>query len=452
MRAAGPSAGGPQQRRQDVSKQATKTTRTIKVGYLARVEGEGALYIKVRGDRVEDVRLEIFEPPRLFEAFLRGRHFSEAPDITARICGICPIAYQMSAIHAIEKALGVTIPPEIRALRRLFYCGEWIESHALHVYLLHAPDFLGYEDAIQMARDHKPVVEQGLRLKKIGNHLVSVLGGREIHPISACVGGFYRAPTRAELAALRDDFEWALEASLAAVRWSASLEYPDFEQDYEFVALRHPDEYPLNEGRLVSNRGLDIDVAEYEEHFAEQHVKHSHALQSVLRQRGSYMVGPLARVNLNFDRLPEVARQAAAECGFQVPCRNPFRSLQARALELVFACHEALRIIEQYQPPAASRVDAAPRAGSGCAITEAPRGILYHRYELAEDGRILTARIVPPTSQNQRRMEDDLRALAPQLLAEPPERMTWRCEQAVRNYDPCISCATHFLRVHLERE
>lgn len=434
-----------------MSKSAPKTSRTVKVDYLARVEGEGALYLRLRGERVEDVKLKIFEPPRMFEAFLRGRHFCEAPDITARICGICPIAYQMSAIHAIERALEVRIPPEIRALRRLFYCGEWIESHALHVYLLHAPDFLGYEDAVQMARDHRGAVEQGLRLKKIGNHLVSVLGGREIHPISACVGGFYRAPTRAELEALVDDLKWALDASLATVRLTAGFEYPDFEQDYEFVALRHPEEYPLNEGRLVSNCGVDIDAAEYEDYFVEQHVKHSNALQSLVRARGSYMVGPLARINLNFDRLPEAARQAASECGFRVPCRNPFRSIQARALELVFACQEALDIIAAYQPPAAPRVEVEPRAGVGWAITEAPRGILYHRYQIAGDGRILQARIVPPTSQNQKRMEDDLRALAPQLVPLSPEQMTWRCEQAVRNYDPCISCATHFLRLQLER-
>ncbi len=431
---------------------ASKTTRTIKVDYLARVEGEGALYIKLRGDRVEDVKLKVFEPPRLFEAFLRGRHFMEAPDITARICGICPIAYQMSAAHAIERALGIRVPPAVRTLRRLFYCGEWIESHALHVFLLHAPDFLGYQDAIEMARQHRELVELGLRLKKIGNHLVAVMGGREIHPISACVGGFYRVPSRAELTALKPDLEWALEASLETLRWTSKLEYTDFEQDYEFVSLRHPEEYPLNEGRLVSNYGLDIDAAEFEDHIIEQHVKHSNALQAVLRQRGSYMVGPLARVNLNFDRLPEVARQAAEECGFAPPCRNPFRSIQARALELIFACHEALRIIDAYEPPAEPHVTATPREGRGCAITEAPRGILYHRYSLAQDGRILSARIVPPTSQNQRRIEDDLRALVPLLMAEPPERLTWRCEQAVRNYDPCISCATHFLRVHIERE
>ena len=427
-------------------------TRTIKVENLARVEGEGSLHIKFRGDRVADVKLRIFEPPRFFEAFLRGRHFSEAPDIVARICGICPIAYQMSAIHAMEQALGIRIDPAVRILRRLFYCGEWIESHALHVFLLHAPDFLGFQDAIQMATAHRPMVEQCLRLKKIGNRIITLLGGREIHPVSAAVGGFYKTPASSQIRSLEEDLKWALDASLDAVKLTAGFEFPDFEQEYEFVALTHPEEYPFNEGRLVSNRGLNIDAAEYEDHFLEQHVKHSTALHSVVRGRGSYLVGPLARFNLNFERLPAMAREAALAAGLKPPVRNPFRSIVVRAVELVFACAEALRIVREYEPPPQPRVDAVARRSVGQAITEAPRGILYHRYSLDENGVILGAKIVPPTSQNQKRIEEDLREFAPQIAAWPIEEATWKCEQAIRNYDPCISCATHFLRVKLEKE
>ncbi|HXN46082.1 MAG TPA: Ni/Fe hydrogenase subunit alpha [Bryobacteraceae bacterium] len=426
--------------------------KTIKVDMLTRVEGEGALQIKFRGERVEDVKLTIFEPPRMFEAFLRGRHAFEAPDITARICGICPIAYQMSAVHAIEKALGVKVDPAVRELRRLFYCGEWIESHALHIYMLHAPDFLGYADAIEMARDHPEKVNQALRLKKIGNHLMTVLGGREIHPISVCVGGFYKVPTRAELRELVEDLKWARETAIETVRLVSTFPFPDFEQDYEFVALSHRDEYPLNKGRLVSNKGLDIEASEYEEHFFEQHVKHSNALQSQLRKRGSYLVGPMARFNLNYDKLPESARQVAADVGLKAPVLNPFRSIIVRAVELVFACEEALRIIGEYEPPEAPRAKVRMRAGTGHAITEAPRGILYHRYQIDGEGKILAAKIVPPTSQNQKRIEDDLWQFVPQLSALPQEEITLRCEQAVRNYDPCISCATHFLRLEITRE
>ena len=428
------------------------STRTIKADLLARVEGEGALLVKLKGDRVTDVKLKIFEPPRLFEAFLRGRHFSEVPDFVARICGICPVAYQMSAVHAIERALGVQTDPAIRMLRRLFYCGEWIESHALHIFMLHTPDFLGYPDVIRMARDYREVVEQALRLKKIGNGIVTLMGGREIHPVSVAVGGFYRVPPKSELRPLLEDLKWALDASLQSVRLVAGFEFPDFEQPYEFVALSHPDEYPFNEGRLVSNKGLDIDVAEYEEHFVEQHVKHSNALHSVLRARGSYMVGPLARFNLNFARLPEVAQQAARDAMLSVPCNNPFRSIIVRAVELVFACAEAIRIIEAYEPPAAPRATVSTQAGLGCAATEAPRGLLYHRYRIDDQGLVQFAKIVPPTSQNQKRIEEDLQHFVPQLASRPTDELTWKCEQAVRNYDPCISCATHFLRPQIERE
>jgi sulfhydrogenase subunit alpha len=427
-------------------------SRTIKVDYLARVEGEGALYLKFKGDKVQDVKFKIFEPPRMFEAFLRGRHFTEAPDITARICGICPIAYQMAAVHAIERALGVTVDPAIRMLRRLIYCGEWIESHALHIYLLHAPDYLGYPDVIEMAKDHRAVVEQALRLKKIGNDLMALLGGREIHPVSVCVGGFYRVPTEEELRSKLDDLKWALEASIATAKFAASLPVPDFEQDYEFVSLSHPSEYPLNEGRLISSRGIDIEVADYESYFVEQHVKHSNALHGQVRTRGSYLVGPLARYNLHFQKLPGVAQEVARECGLKRPVRNPFQGIIVRAVELIFACEEALEIIAEYERPAAPRVKVEPRGGVGHAATEAPRGTLYHKYEIDDQGTILSARIVPPTAQNQKRIEDDLWHFAPSLQTLPLEEATRRCEQAIRNYDPCISCATHFLKLHIERE
>jgi coenzyme F420-reducing hydrogenase alpha subunit len=357
----------------------------------------------------------------------------------------------MSSCHAIENGAGVHVSHGIRELRRLLYCGEWIESHGLHVFMLHAPDFLGYQDALEMAKDHREIVEQALRLKKIGNHIVRVLGGREIHPISATVGGFSKVPTKRQLREMEDDLQWALDASIATVKLVAGFEFPDFEQDYQFVALSHPDEYPFNEGRLISNHGLHIDAAEYEDHFFEQHVKHSNSLHSVHRGRGSYLVGPLARFNLNFDKLPAPTRQVAQDVGLIPPVKNPFRSIVVRAVELVFACAEALRIVREYDPPAHPQVAVEPRNGVGQAITEAPRGILYHRYAVDQNGLIVSAKIVPPTSQNQKRIEDDLREFAAQVSAWPLEEATWKCEQAVRNYDPCISCATHFLRVEIER-
>jgi coenzyme F420-reducing hydrogenase alpha subunit len=431
---------------------ATSRPKSIVVEALARVEGEGGLAIQLRGGRVADVKLRIYEPPRFFEAFLRGRSFREVPDITARICGICPVAYQMSSIHALEAACGVKVEGPLRELRRLLYCGEWIESHALHIYLLHAPDFLGYESAIHMAADHADVVKKALELKKIGNELVTLVGGREIHPVNVRVGGFYRAPGRRELRAFAEKLKRALDLSLEAVAFASVLEFPDFEQDYEFVSLRHPGEYPLNEGRIVSNRGLDIPVSAYEEHFIEEHVPHANALHSVHKGHGAYHVGPLARYSLNFDRLPAPAQEAARTAGLGPVCRNPFKSIVVRAVELVFACHEALRIASSYEPPERPFVEVEPREATGHGASEAPRGLLYHRYTIGADGLVRSAKIVPPTAQNQKTIENDLWHFVPTLLDLGKEEMTLRCEQAIRNYDPCISCATHFLSLDLRRE
>jgi coenzyme F420-reducing hydrogenase alpha subunit len=429
-----------------------KRTRTIRTDYLARVEGEGAMYVKLDGDEILDVKLRIYEPPRFFEAMLRGRSFTEAPDITARICGICPIAYQMSAVRAMEDACGVTIDSgPIRDLRRLIYCGEWIESHSLHVYMLHAPDFLGYAGAVEMAREHRGIVEQGLAMKKAGNAVMRVVGGREVHPINIRVGGFYRAPTRAELATLIDPLEAARETALATVRWATTLTFPDVELAPELLALHDPDGYPIDRGRIVSDGGLNIAPSEFSEHVIEEHVEHSNALHARLRGRGTYLTGPLARFALGGDQLWPLARGAADEAGLGAVCRNPFKSILVRSVELVQACDEALSIIAAYEPPDAPAVNVEPRAGVGHGATEAPRGLLYHRYEIDADGTILDADIVPPTSQNQLAIEEDLRAVVARSLDLSDDQLTLRCEQTIRNHDPCISCATHFLTLTVDR-
>jgi sulfhydrogenase subunit alpha len=426
-------------------------TRTIKTDLLARVEGEGAMFLRIRDGRVDDVRLRIYEPPRFFEAFLRGRGYREPVDITARICGICPIAYQMSACAAIEDACGVDVGDAIRDLRRLIYCGEWIESHALHVFMLHAPDILGYDSAIEMARDHRGVVERGLQIKKAGNALIRVVGGREIHPVNVRVGGFYRAPRPRELRALVEELERARELALETVRLTGGSEVPDFEPEHEYVALSAPDRYPLEGGRLVSSAGLDIAASEYGEHFEELHVEHSTALHSRLRARGAYLCGPLARYALNSEKLSPLAREAAADADLGPVCRNPFRSIVVRSVEILYALDEALRLIAAYEEPGAPAVEVEPRAGTGCGWTEAPRGLCWHRYRLDEDGTILEAKIVPPTSQNQASIEADLRGFLAGNLDLDNDRLRHLCEQAIRNHDPCISCATHFLKLEVDR-
>jgi sulfhydrogenase subunit alpha len=429
------------------------TERTIAVDYLARVEGEGALKVQLRDGRVDRVELRIFEPPRFFEAFLRGRQYTEAPDITARICGICPVAYQMSSVHAMEQAYGISVRGALRELRRLLYCGEWIESHALHVYLLHAPDFLGYPDAVQMAKEHRTRVQQGLALKKAGNAVMQLLGGREIHPINVRVGGFYRVPTVEEIESLRPTLESALEIAEETVRFAAGLPFPEVEEEYEFVALQHPDEYPMNEGEIVSNRGLRIPASRFGEEFVESPVGYTNALQSVRKGGTAYLVGPMARYALNGPRLSRRATSIAREVGLEPVVRNPFRSIVVRAVEMVYACEEALRIVNGYRPPENAWIDPTGRfeGGTCAAATEAPRGTLYHRYRLSAAGVIEEAQIVAPTSQNQKRIEEDVRHVVERSLELDDAGLTDLCERAIRNHDPCISCATHFLRLEMER-
>jgi coenzyme F420-reducing hydrogenase alpha subunit len=430
---------------------ANGASRTLSVASLARVEGEGAMHVVVRDGVVSDVELRIFEPPRFFEAFLRGRAATEVPDIAARICGICPVAYQMSACQAIESACGITVDERVRALRRLLYCGEWIESHALHIYLLHAPDFLGYESSVALAQDHRAIVERGLQLKKVGNDILNVLGGRAIHPVNVRVGGFYKAPSFAELDALTERLRWAVDAAIETVRWVAGFDFPDLQLEGDLVAMQHEHEYPITEGRIASTSGLDISVDQFPEHFSEEHVAHSTALHGRMRGGGTYTVGPLARYNLNYDRLPALVQQLAVAAGVDRECRNPFQSIVVRALEVVFACDEALRIIAAYMPPSAPSAEMPARGGTGHGCTEAPRGLLYHRYTVDDAGVIRDAVIVPPTSQNQPSIEHGLREFVQARLHLDDAELTRQCEQAIRNYDPCISCATHFLDLTVDR-
>jgi coenzyme F420-reducing hydrogenase alpha subunit len=419
--------------------------RVVKVDTLARVEGEGGIFVRINEGKVGEVKVRIYEPPRFFEAFLRGRDFTEVPDITARICGICPVAYQMSSVTAMEDALGVTVEGPLRDLRRLLYCGEWIESHVLHIAMLHAPDFLGYDDALIMARDHPDLVKKALKMKKIGNDLMIAIGGREIHPVNVRVGGFYRVPRKADLTKFLDELRWGLDGAVELTKVASTLEFPPFEYEYEFVSLTRPEEYPMIGGRFTSTRGINIAIKEYEFYFEERHVPHSNALHSVEKGFGPYYVGPLARFNLNFDRLTPRAQEVARELGVLPPVKNPFRSIIVRGIETIFAYEEAIKIIEGYTLPDAPSIAVEPTAGIGFGASEAPRGTLYHRYRIADDGQILDAKIVPPTSQNLATIEADLRRFAAAHLDLDRETLTWKLEQAVRNYDPCISCATHMV-------
>jgi coenzyme F420-reducing hydrogenase alpha subunit len=422
----------------------------IRVPVLARVEGEGALELDIADGRIAHLALRIYEPPRLFEKLLEGRAFHEVPDSVARICGICPVAYQMTAVHALERIFGAAVGERIRALRRALYCGEWIESHALHIHLLAAPDFLGFPDVTALAAVQPQVVQRGLALQALGNEIIRTLGGRSVHPVSVRVGGFSRVPDAAAMAALAVKIEAAIPQAEALLHWTAQLPLPDDAQDFTCVALRHPDEYPMNEGRIVSDRGLALEVEDFETRFAESQVPHSTALYSHL-DGAPYLVGPLARLNLNADRLPPPVADALGRAGLQLPSRNMFHSIVARAAEILLALLEAQRLLSddvEHEPAA----PVTPCAGNAAWATEAPRGLLWHRYRTDDRGQVLAARIVPPTSQNQARIEADLHAsLAVLGLERDEDTLRLRAETVIRNYDPCISCATHFLRLTLNR-
>jgi sulfhydrogenase subunit alpha len=426
--------------------------KTIEVDALARVEGEGGLYIGLQDGKVVEIRLDIYEPPRFFEGFLVGRFLQEVPDITARICGICPVAYQMSSVIALEKALDIEASSSVYALRRLMYCGEYIESHALHIYLLQAPDLLDQPSALDLAAIAPEVVKNALRMKKAGNEILRTIGGRSVHPVNACVGGFYRWPDSSSLKALLPELEWALEAAQEAVHWAIKLPYPDLNIDYEFVALHHPQEYAVMKGEVWSSKGSHLPVSEYETRYLEEHVKHSNALHSRTRDGGHYLVGPLARLNLNHEQLLPLAKKALKDIKIKLPITNPYKSLIARSVELVHFFEEAIQLIQTYDESGPAHTKLRLKAGEGAGASEAPRGLLYHRYLVNDQGRIQFARIVPPTAQNLPRIEQDLFALAPQIISMPQEQAVLTAEQLVRSYDPCISCATHFLKLKVDKK
>jgi len=426
--------------------------KNIEVPALARVEGEGGLYIGLENGKAVEIRLDIYEPPRFFEGFLKDRFLQEVPDITARICGICPVAYQVSSAYALEKALGIKISPQTRALRRLMYCGEYIESHPLHIYMLQAPDLLGKESALELAVEAPDVVKNALRLKKIGNELLKAIGGRSVHPVNVCVGGFYSWPDEKEIKSLLPDLEWGLNAAMDTVKLALTLDYPFLEIDYEFVALHHPDEYGMIEGNVLSSNGRKLSIAEYENGYIEEHVKHSNALHSYTVDGNTYLVGPLARLNLNHEQLLPKAKQALKESGMQLPLKNPYKSLIARAIELVHFYEEAIQLVKEYKPTGPAHVELKLKAGEGAGATEAPRGLLYHRYKIDDNGMVQFAKITPPTAQNLPRIEADLFELTPRIVKMPEAQATLTAEHLVRAYDPCISCATHFLKLKVEEK
>lgn len=424
---------------------------SIEIPIITRVEGEGALELQIAQGKISSLKLQIYEPPRLFEKFLEKRHFTEVLDFVARICGICPVAYQMSATHAIEDCFGVYPDEWVQAMRRLFYCGEWLESHSMHIHFLAIPDFFGYSSALEMAKDYPHEIKRGLQIQHVGNSIISLLGARSVHPVGACVGGFFHAPSLSSCQTLLSQIEESIELARALIHWVDSINLPELSHKFTCVSLRHPSEYPMNGGKIFANNGLNIDSKDFTDYFQEFQVPYSTALHCKL-QGEAYLVGPLARLNNNYDRLPHEITDLLPTLNTQFPSYNMCHSMLARSIEIYYCLLEARRILKNYHYPMVPKVEVTPRAGIGFGCTEAPRGMLWHSYQFDDRGFVKEARIVPPTSQNQARIEQDLRySLENYGLDKSESDLRAYSEMLIRNYDPCISCSTHFLDLRVER-
>jgi coenzyme F420-reducing hydrogenase alpha subunit len=420
--------------------------RVINIDYLSRIEGESGFFIHIKDGRISRLELRVFEAPRFFESFLIGRPYQDAIDFTARICGICPVAYQMSSVHAIEKVFGIEVSRPVTDIRRLMYCAEWISSHSLHVYLLHGPDFYGLESAWS-SKGYLPILKKGLSFKRLGDEILSIIGGRPIHPVNVKVGGFFRPVDINLLRGLLPSLERAYEDSLGEIRWAANLKFQYDSCEREYICLRNEDEYPMNYGYIVSNKGLSCDMEGFLNTIEEYQKEYSNALYSGILRQGElhpYLVGPIARLNLNYDRLPEEIKNKIKEAGISIPLSGIDKGIIARVVEISYALYESIRLIRSIDYPIKSQ-DFEPREGRATWITEAPRGILLHHYEIDERGTIKRARIIPPTSQNLAMIEKDITHLIESVEEIDIGKLKRTIASLIRSYDPCISCSVHLI-------
>lgn len=424
--------------------------REIKVDYMSRVEGETALDIEVQDGEITNLQLRLYEPPRFFQAFLVGRHYEEVPDLVSRICGICPVAHMMASLEALDQALGIVPSQETLRLREILALSQWIQSHALHTYMLAIPDYLGYPSVIEMVPEHRAVIEQALRLKRLGNDLTALIGGREIHPVTAVIGGFTHVPRSQEVKQMVSRLKEAKNDVNEMIEIAAGLPLPEFTRDLEWISLKSDSGYPVSGGYLSSNRGLRATKEEYRQYISETHVDHSNALFSSVKDRGSFIVGPLSRINQNLDLLSPDAKEAARRNNLVYPSSNPFASIPARAVETMWAVDRCIELLEELKLEA-DQPAIKPVAGTGYSLSEAPRGLLYHYYKVNSQGLIEDADIVSPTAHNAHNIEEDLRKFVPGILDLTDEELTLRCEMLVRAYDPCFSCSVHFLKVNIKR-
>ncbi len=420
----------------------------LDVHHITRVEGHGNIIVNVENGLLQECDLEIIEAPRYFEAMLRGTPYEQAPYLASRICGICAVAHTTTSIRAVEKALGVAPSQQTQLLRKLNIYGEMLDSHILHVYMLVAPDLLGLDSVIPLAKTAPDVLYRALRMKKMAGNLCGIICGRHTHPIAMTVGGFSHFPSKDELNLLAEEL-FKLQADVVAtIELFQGLQVPDFERDTEFMALVNDKEYCFIDGAIASSDGNTWPVEEYEQVTNEYLVNHSSA-KHTKNQRQSYMVGALARFNINYDLLHPKAKEAAHALGLQPKCINPYKNSLAQVVEIAHCTEEAIGIVDQlsgtgiqWEKP----VEPTRLSGDGVGACEAPRGTLYHDYGI-KSGYITDANCIIPTGQNLANVEADMRALVPKILDRDQAQIRLALEMLVRAYDPCISCSTHMLEV-----
>ena len=422
--------------------------------YVTRIEGHGNIVVDVRKGKITECRWEVPEAPRFFEAMVRGRMWHEVHHITSRICGICSISHTLSSVKATEAAMGVKVSPQTVKLRKLARHAENIQSHVLHVGYLALPDLMGVESVIPLASSHPEEVKTVVRLHRVGNEMSDLLCGRTTHPQRIVPGGFTRLPAPTELKSLRDRLEKAvpdLEAVAGLVK-SLAGNFPAFERETEYVALVDKEDYPLYDGQIGSSDGGEWQAADYREVVNEYVVPHSTAKYAKHR-RESYMVGALARFNLNERHLSPMAKKAAASFNLSAVSYNPFMNNVAQLVECFHSVEDSIKLIDEILSDGlkAEKFEVKPRAGKGASALEAPRGVLFHEYEYDNEGRCVNADLVIPTNQNHGNIQRDLESLLPGLLGKSEEQIELAMEMLVRAYDPCVSCSTHFLKVRFER-
>jgi coenzyme F420-reducing hydrogenase alpha subunit len=418
--------------------------KIIKIDYIARVEGQGAINLEVKKNgKIENLQFKIFEPPRFFESFLIGRRYDELMELTSRICGICPVAHQITTLRAVENAMNIQVSDQTKKLRKLVAISAHIQSNVLSMYFLSLPDLMGYESLIAMTKEHIDIVKMGLNLKKLGNDITQIIGGRSVHPVTMIVGGFTSIPNKNKFEAIYKRLEDAKKDAFKTFELFSNLKIPEFSRKCEHIAITNPKQYAINEGRFKSTEGLNIDEINYRNHIYEKQKPYSTALHSYIKKRDSFMVGPLPRVNLNWKQMSDDARNAVNANGIKFPNFNPFVSHLARSIELIHDIDECIDIIRGFSYKEEKPSSIICKSGFGAAITEAPRGSLYHSYIFDNNGIVKKADIVPPTAHNAYNIERDMTNFVQTIVDSPLDEISLKCEMLVRAYDPCISCSSH---------